>query len=124
MAERLADNLWRLEIPLEGNPLKTLNSYLILGERSLLIDTGFRWDCCREAMERQLTELGVDRNRMDILATHLHTDHLGLVPELLRPGCRVYISAIDAPYIEDRMTLEDWLAIPLLMIRQESLFVQ
>lgn len=111
MAERLADNLWRLEIPLEGNPLKTLNSYLILGERSLLIDTGFRWDCCREAMERQLTELGVDRNRMDILATHLHTDHLGLVPELLRPGCRVYISAIDAPYIEDRMTLEDWLAI-------------
>ena len=111
MAERITDNLWRLEIPLEGNPLKTLNSYLISGERSLLIDTGFRWDCCREAMDRQLTELGVDRNRMDILATHLHTDHLGLVPELLRPGCRVYISAIDAPCIEDRMTMEDWLAI-------------
>ena len=108
MAERIADNVWRLEIPLEGNPLKTLNSYLITGERSLLIDTGFRWDCCREAMERQLTELGVDRNCMDILGTHLHTDHVGLVPELLRSGCRVYISTIDAPYIEDRMTEEDW----------------
>ena len=108
MAERITENLWRLEIPLEGNPLKTLNSYLIQGERSLLIDTGFRWDCCREAMERQLTELGVDRDRMDIFATHLHTDHLGLVPELLRPGCRVYLGALDAPLIEDRMTLEDW----------------
>lgn len=108
MAERIAENLWRLEIPLEGNPLKTLNSYLITGERSLLIDTGFRWDGCRQAMERQLTELGVDRSRMDIFATHLHTDHLGLVPELLQPGCRVYISAIDEPFVEDHMTEEDW----------------
>ena len=29
MAEQLANNLWRLEIPLVGNPLKALNSYLI-----------------------------------------------------------------------------------------------
>ena len=33
MAEQLANNLWRLEIPLVGNPLKALNSYLITGER-------------------------------------------------------------------------------------------
>ena len=39
--EQLSKDLWRLEIPLVGSPLKTLNSYLILGaERSLLIDTG------------------------------------------------------------------------------------
>ena len=42
MAERLTSDLWRLDIPLVGNPLKNLNSYLLLGERSLLIDTGFR----------------------------------------------------------------------------------
>ena len=35
MAEQLANNLWRLEIPLVGNPLKALNSYLITGERNL-----------------------------------------------------------------------------------------
>ena len=28
MAEQLANNLWRLEIPLVGNPLKALNSSL------------------------------------------------------------------------------------------------
>ena len=108
MAERITNNLWRLEIPLEGNPLKTLNSYLITGERNLLIDTGFRWDCCREAMLRQLAELEVDLDRTDLFATHLHTDHVGLMPELLRPGCRICISEIDAPYVEDRMTEEDW----------------
>ena len=33
MAEQIRENLYRLEIPLVGNPLKTLNSYLITGER-------------------------------------------------------------------------------------------
>ena len=28
MAEHITENLWRLDIPLEGNPLKNLNSYL------------------------------------------------------------------------------------------------
>lgn len=98
MAEQLAQTLWRLEIPLEGSPLKTLNSYLIRGEeRSLLIDTGFRWDSCRAACEAQLAELGVDRDRMDIFITHLHSDHVGLAPELIRPGCQILIGEIDGP---------------------------
>ena len=59
MAERLAEDLWRLDIPLVGNPLKNLNSYLLTGERSLLIDTGFRQQSCREAMEHQLATKGV-----------------------------------------------------------------
>lgn len=58
MAERLARDLWRLDIPLAGNPLKNLNSYLLTGERSLLIDTGFRQRPCREAMERSWRRRG------------------------------------------------------------------
>lgn len=38
-------------------------------------------------MERQLEEIGVDRDRLDIFLTHLHSDHTGLAPELIRPGC-------------------------------------
>lgn len=60
MAERLAEDLWRLDIPLVGNPLKNLNSYLLTGERSLLIDTGFRQQSCREAWSAQLAETHVD----------------------------------------------------------------
>ena len=108
MAEHITDNLWRLDIPLEGNPLKNLNSYLIVGERSLLIDTGFRWESCREAMERQLEEIGVDRNTMDIMVTHLHSDHAGLAPELIREGGMIYIGAIDGPGVEDYMDDDCW----------------
>ena len=100
MAERLAEDLWRLDIPLVGNPLKNLNSYLLTGERSLLIDTGFRQQSCREAMERQLAETHVDRDRLDIFLTHLHSDHTGLAPELIRPGCRVYIGRVDGAVME------------------------
>lgn len=108
MATQLSDNLWRLEIPLEGSPLKTLNSYLIQGERSLLIDTGFRWTSCRLAMEAQLEALRVDRDRMDIFATHLHSDHVGLAPSLIRPGCRIFIGEIDGPGVEDYMDDDCW----------------
>ena len=109
MAKQIADNLWQLEIPLEGNPLKTLNSYLIVGkEKSLLIDTGFRWTSCRLAMEKELAEVGVDQSGMDLFATHLHSDHVGLAPELIRPGCRILIGEIDGPGVEDYIDDEVW----------------
>ena len=112
MAKQIAENLWQLEIPLEGNPLKTLNSYLILDEeRSLLIDTGFRWKSCQLAMEKELAEVGVDRNRLDIFATHLHSDHVGLAPELIRPGCEILIGEIDGPCIEDYMDDSVWIEV-------------
>lgn len=95
MAEQLAEHLWRLEIPLVGNPMKRLNSYLITGERNLLIDTGFRQEPCRAAMVRQLDGLGIDLNRTDLFLTHLHGDHTGLSTELHRPGCRIFISETD-----------------------------
>ena len=66
MAEQIVRDLWRLEIPLEGNPLKRLNSYLLIGERNLLIDTGFRTSSCMVAMQEQLKELSVDLNKTDI----------------------------------------------------------
>ena len=106
--EQLTKDLWRLDIPLVGNPLKNLNSYLLLGERSLLIDTGFRQQPCREAMERQLWELGVDRDRLDIFCTHLHSDHTGLAPELIRPGCRVYIGEIDGAGLARGAAPDHW----------------
>lgn len=108
MAEQLAQDLWRLEIPLAGSPLKTLNSYFIRGARSLLIDTGFRWNSCRAACERQLAELGADRDRMDIFVTHLHSDHVGLAPDLIRPGCRILMGEIDGRGVADYMDGACW----------------
>ncbi len=117
--EQLANNLWRLEIPLVGSPLKTLNSYLILGqERSLLIDTGFRQRPCREAMEEQLTALGVDRNRLDIFLTHLHSDHAGLAPELVPESGKIYISHTDGPGVSEAVDDDCWRRLYAAYLRE------
>ena len=40
MTECISEGLYRIPVPLPGNPLRELNSYLLRGrERSLLIDT-------------------------------------------------------------------------------------
>ncbi len=117
--EQLSKDLWRLEIPLVGSPLKTLNSYLILGaERSLLIDTGFRQEPCREAMEQQLSALGVDRNRLDIFLTHLHSDHTGLAPELIPESGQIYISRADGPGVCEAADDHSWRRLYAAYVRE------
>ena len=59
-------------------------------------------------MARQLQEIGADPDRTDIFLTHLHSDHAGLAPELIRPGCRIFISGTDLPGLEDAMSPERW----------------
>lgn len=101
-------NLFRIPVPLPNNPLKILNSYLIRGkERSLLIDTGFRMDACREALLKGLEELQQDRNTLDIFVTHIHADHSGLAAEIVRPGCRVYVSEVDKTGLDVPVTDEN-----------------
>ena len=98
MVREIIPNLFQIPVPLPDNPLRELNAYLIRGEdRSLLIDTGFRLPPCRAAIENGLREAGADRNRMDILCTHIHTDHTGQCLDLIAPGRTIYIGAGDYP---------------------------
>lgn len=102
MEEQLTRDLWRLDIPLPGSPLKNLNSYLIKGgegQRDLLIDTGFHWEACLQALTKELEELDVEVDRMDVFLTHLHSDHAGLATEMKRKTNRIYISSVDGPGI-------------------------
>ena len=102
MIETIRPNLFRIPVPLPGNPLKELNSYLIRGRaRSLLIDTGFRQEPCRQALLAGLEELGVRREETDVLLTHLHSDHSGLAPEFVSGTGRIYISDVDRRLLED-----------------------
>ena len=97
--------VFRIPVPLEGNPLKELNSYLFRGsretkQRNLLVDTGFRTEGCKKALLKGLGQLGVSMEDTDILLTHLHADHSGNAPELIRPGGRVYISREDYRFMD------------------------
>ena len=94
--EEILNNIYRIPVVLPDNPLRELNSYLIKDpEHSLLIDTGFRLDECREALLNGLSELDEDPLNVDIFLTHMHSDHAGLAADIVGEGRHIYISEID-----------------------------
>lgn len=101
MTECISEGLYRIPVPLPGNPLRELNSYLLRGrERSLLIDTGFRQEEGRRALFAGLAELDVDPGDVDVALTHLHSDHSGLAPEVVGETGWIYVSGPDRVYLE------------------------
>lgn len=99
MIEEIAKDIYRIPIPLIGNPLRELNSYFIRGnQRDLLIDTGFRKKECQEALEEGLRQLGSCRERRDVLVTHFHTDHAGLADLAADIHGKIYMNQTDAVY--------------------------
>ena len=101
MPQEIIPNLYRIPVPLPGNPLKELNAYLLRGgDRPLLVDTGFRQDPCRQALFSQLAELGLAPGDVDVLLTHCHSDHSGLAPEAAGDRGVIYASAVDRSLLD------------------------
>jgi len=105
MVEEILANLYKIEIPLPRNPLKSLNSYLIKNDRNLIIDTGWDQKECLDAMQAGLTQLRVDLKITDFFITHLHADHLGLLSRLATETSTVYFNQPEAERIK---TLGRW----------------
>lgn len=101
MIEQVLPRIYHIRVPLPGNPLKELNSYLIKGDgHDLLIDTGFRQEPCRIALQTALDELGIRREETDVLLTHVHSDHSGMADLFSGQDRKIYISAIDRSIID------------------------
>jgi glyoxylase-like metal-dependent hydrolase (beta-lactamase superfamily II) len=97
MVEEVLTNIYRIEIPLPGNPLKAINSYVVKDSaRNLIIDTGLNRRECKDAMEAGLAELGVDLKETDFFITHLHADHFALVSTLATVNSTIYFNQPDA----------------------------
>jgi glyoxylase-like metal-dependent hydrolase (beta-lactamase superfamily II) len=102
MPEEVFPDISRIEIPLPGNPLRAINSYVIRGrDRCLMVDTGMNRPECLDAMRSSLAALRVDLGRTDFFVTHCHSDHVGLVSELKTEGSQIYLSPTDAAHILD-----------------------
>ena len=101
MTEEILPNLFRIKIPLPENPLKYLNSYVIMGsERNLIIDTGLNRKECFDAMQNGLHELKLDLGKTDFFITHIHSDHFGLVSKLVKATSKTYFNRPDTEIIE------------------------
>lgn len=112
MIEKLYDEpeIYRIYVPLPENPLKMLNSYVIKTETAnLVIDTGFNRPECKEALFEGLDELEIDRARTALFITHLHSDHAGLVGEVMQQGIKtIYMGEIDYNYLYAKENEGQW----------------
>ena len=92
MLKEVYKNIYLNEITLPDSPLKYLNSYIIkTHDRNLVIDTGFNRPECREVFLDGLKELGIEIAQTDVLITHLHSDHCGLIAELKSLGASILV---------------------------------
>lgn len=104
--EQVLPNVFRVPVPLPNSPLRELNSYIIRStERSLIIDTGFPRQVCRDAFDAAFEKLELDRSSIDVLLTHMHSDHSGLAPELVSRDGVVYIGEADLPRMDSLVQL-------------------
>ncbi len=97
MITKVIDNLYKVDIPLPKNPLKSTNSYILVSkDRNLVIDTGMNRKECFTVLKAVFEELALDLSKTDFFITHMHADHGGLVSEFITPTSKVYCSEKDS----------------------------
>ncbi len=102
MIEEVFPRIFKMEIPIPESPLRATNSYVVASdERFLIVDTGMNRKECAESIRSSLGELRIDLKRTDFFITHSHSDHVGLVPELIKDGSKVYFNGPDAAVLRD-----------------------
>lgn len=97
MLTKVADNIYKKAVPLPNNPLREINAYIITGEKTLLIDTGFNRPECEEALKSAFTELGIEST--DLFITHLHSDHCGLIAKFATETSKIFSGETDGELI-------------------------
>jgi len=101
MLQKILDNIYKIEVPMRDGALNFLNAYLILGERNLLIDTGFDRDEAYRTITEALDRLGASMENTDIFLTHMHPDHAELAGRLAVKDTKVYLGTRDAKLLNE-----------------------
>lgn len=93
--------IYRVIIPLKGNPLKSINIYVIKqGEDSLVIDTGFNTDEILSMTKEYIRKLNINLEKTILFITHLHSDHAGLINYYQENGAKVCMNPVDAELLD------------------------
>jgi glyoxylase-like metal-dependent hydrolase (beta-lactamase superfamily II) len=99
-AKKITDGIFMIEVPLPGNPLRAINSYVIIGTHgNLIIDTGMNMPECLSAIKKGIEELELDLKKTAIFLTHMHADHTGLSGILGEECLHVYFSKVEFEFL-------------------------
>jgi glyoxylase-like metal-dependent hydrolase (beta-lactamase superfamily II) len=100
MSEEIFPGIFKIRVPLPHSPLGHLNSYLVKSEeKNLLIDTGLNFPEAFQSLCAGLSEAGINpKDLTEILLTHFHVDHIGLIPRFkeVSKNLRLSIHRIEA----------------------------
>jgi glyoxylase-like metal-dependent hydrolase (beta-lactamase superfamily II) len=102
MIERVADNIFRLNIPIPF-PLRTVNIYALVGKDGwAMFDTAIGTEEARTAVLNGLASAGLAIEQLQaIVLSHAHPDHVGLSGELQeQSGAAVYMHPIDEAMLQ------------------------
>ena len=107
MPVELLPNLYLVRVPLPHNPLRALNSYLILSkDRTTIVDVGFNHPACEEALGQALAALGRTWDGVEIVLTHSHPDHTGNLDRIYRDGMPVFANLHSFQEVENLQDME------------------
>jgi glyoxylase-like metal-dependent hydrolase (beta-lactamase superfamily II) len=112
MAHEIGAGIYRLKLPLpwavDLMPFSaaTINVYLVQsGESLLLVDSGLNDRACYEKLRSEMAYLGFRFSQLtDLVATHFHPDHIGLLDALAEaaPQARIHLHPYDLALIRER----------------------
>jgi glyoxylase-like metal-dependent hydrolase (beta-lactamase superfamily II) len=103
MIEEIAKSLYKVEVPLPNNPLKSVNSYFIKDpSRNLIIDTGLNLPECKDVLLSAIEKLHLDLNKTDFFITHLHADHLDLAAFLTTKTSKIFLNQVEATILNNQ----------------------
>lgn len=102
MTQKICDNIYKIELPMKVGLLDSLNAYLIVGERSLLIDTGYDKEEILALLKEAFYDLGVSLDSTDIFLTHMHPDHAELATRFAAEGKEIMLGAYEADVLNGK----------------------
>lgn len=109
LIQEVAKNIYSFGVTLPNSPLKLINAYVVKGDnRTVLFDTGFNNPQSEKELLAGLEELGIALSEVELVLTHLHSDHTGLVHLFSQAGCQIYASQLDGTYTNDMIRGSYW----------------
>jgi len=121
MIREIVRNVYEIKVELPGSPLRDLNSYVFTSsDRNLLIDTGFNMPKCLEDLKIGISELELDMGKTDVLITHFHSDHCGLIDKIIEPDSTVYMSGVDSELFYESLGEKGFWTKTISMYREEG----